>query len=180
MSLVGLIEDKAERLQARKRLRNLARAAPDLGIDLKRRPSSPKITTPQAPEFDHTALQRALLQTKALIATLNAYAQSDTLENFRPSIRTIQRVVARHYGLTLVDLISDRRTARLVRPRQIAMYLAKTLTLRSLPEIGRRFGGRDHTTILHGVLKIEALINVDGDFAEEIETIKRKIFGGVE
>lgn len=178
--LVPLIEDRAARRAARQRVLFPSNAVIDTGIDLKRRPPHPKITAHQAPEFDDTALQRALLQTKAIIAILNAYAQNDTLENFRPSIRTIQRVVARHYGLTLVDLISDRRTARLVRPRQIAMYLAKTLTLRSLPEIGRRFGGRDHTTILHGVLKIEALINVDGDFAEEIETIKRKIFGGVE
>jgi chromosomal replication initiator protein len=60
-----------------------------------------------------------------------------------------------------------------VRPRQIAMYLAKTLTLRSLPEIGRRFGGRDHTTVLHAVRKIEGLVDSDATLADEIELLKR-------
>ena len=67
----------------------------------------------------------------------------------RVKIEDIQRVVARQYNVSRSDLLSSRRTANVVRPRQVAMYLAKTLTLRSLPEIGRRFGGRDHTTVLH-------------------------------
>ena len=71
------------------------------------------------------------------------------------------------------DLLSSRRTANVVRPRQVAMYLAKTLTLRSLPEIGRRFGGRDHTTVLHAVRKIETLAGNDSALADEIETLKR-------
>jgi chromosomal replication initiator protein len=62
-----------------------------------------------------------------------------------------------------------------VRPRQVAMYLAKTLTLRSLPEIGRRFGGRDHTTVLHAVRKIEGLVGNDMALAEEIEILKRQL-----
>jgi chromosomal replication initiator protein len=62
-----------------------------------------------------------------------------------------------------------------VRPRQIAMYLAKVLTLRSLPEIGRRFGGRDHTTVLHAVRKIEGLSNKDGQLNEELELLKRML-----
>jgi chromosomal replication initiator protein len=62
-----------------------------------------------------------------------------------------------------------------VRPRQVAMYLAKILTLRSLPEIGRRFGGRDHTTVLHAVRKIETLAGNDSAFAEEIEALKRQL-----
>jgi chromosomal replication initiator protein len=90
-------------------------------------------------------------------------------------IEEIQRIVARRYNVSRGDLISARRTAIVVRPRQIAMYLAKTLTLRSLPEIGRRFGGRDHTTVLHAVRKIEALVGNDGALAEEIETIKREL-----
>jgi chromosomal replication initiator protein len=65
------------------------------------------------------------------------------------------------------------RTANVVRPRQIAMYLAKTLTLRSLPEIGRRFGGRDHTTVLHAVRKIENLVGNDTTTADEVELLKR-------
>src|SRR5665213_3175462 len=67
----------------------------------------------------------------------------------RVKIEDIQRVVARQYNVSRSDLLSSRRTANVVRPRQVAMYLAKSLTLRSLPEIGRRFGGRDHTTVLH-------------------------------
>ncbi len=93
----------------------------------------------------------------------------------RVRIEDIQRVVARHYNVSKADLLSSRRTRTIVRPRQIAMYLAKVLTPRSLPEIGRRFGGRDHTTVLHAVRKIEELINGDKTLAEEIELLKRMI-----
>jgi chromosomal replication initiator protein len=91
----------------------------------------------------------------------------------RVKIEDIQRTVARQYNVSRADLLSSRRTANVVRPRQIAMYLAKTLTLRSLPEIGRRFGGRDHTTVLHAVRKIEGLVDTDATLAEEIELLKR-------
>jgi chromosomal replication initiator protein len=91
----------------------------------------------------------------------------------RVKIEDIQRVVARQYNVSRADLLSSRRTANVVRPRQIAMYLAKALTLRSLPEIGRRFGGRDHTTVLHAVRKIETLASNDSALAEEIELLKR-------
>ncbi|MBN8993666.1 MAG: chromosomal replication initiator protein DnaA [Rhizobiales bacterium] len=93
----------------------------------------------------------------------------------RVRIEDIQRVVARHYNVSKADLLSSRRTRTIVRPRQIAMYLAKVLTPRSLPEIGRRFGGRDHTTVLHAVRKIEELINGDHTLADEIELLKRMI-----
>src|SRR5579863_7845351 len=79
----------------------------------------------------------------------------------RVRIEDIQRVVARQYNVSRADLLSSRRTANVVRPRHVAMYLAKVLTLRSLPEIGRRFGGRDHTTVLHAVRKIDAVIDSD-------------------
>jgi chromosomal replication initiator protein len=91
----------------------------------------------------------------------------------RVKIEDIQRAVARQYNVSRSDLLSSRRTANVVRPRQIAMYLAKTLTLRSLPEIGRRFGGRDHTTVLHAVRKIEGLVGNDTALAEEIDLLKR-------
>ena len=84
-------------------------------------------------------------------------------------------MVARVYNVSRADLLSSRRTANVVRPRQVAMYLAKILTLRSLPEIGRRFGGRDHTTVLHAVRKIETLAGNDSAFAEEIEALKRQL-----
>ena len=93
----------------------------------------------------------------------------------RVKIEDIQRVVARQYNVSRADLLSSRRTANVVRPRQVAMYFAKTLTLRSLPEIGRRFGGRDHTTVLHAVRKIETLVNTDTALAEEIEILKRQL-----
>ena len=93
----------------------------------------------------------------------------------RIKIEDIQRVVARQYNVSRSDLLSSRRTANVVRPRQVAMYLAKTLTLRSLPEIGRRFGGRDHTTVLHAVRKIENLVHTDSSLAEEIELLKRQL-----
>jgi chromosomal replication initiator protein len=93
----------------------------------------------------------------------------------RVRIEDIQRVVARHYNVSKSDLLSSRRTRTIVRPRQVAMYLAKVLTPRSLPEIGRRFGGRDHTTVLHAVRKIEALVGNDKTLAEEVELLKRMI-----
>jgi chromosomal replication initiator protein len=96
-----------------------------------------------------------------------------TREPKRVKIEDIQKLVASHYNVTKADILSARRTANVVRPRQIAMYLAKTLTPRSLPEIGRRFGGRDHTTVLHAVRKIEALAGTDGRLSEEIDLLKR-------
>ena len=93
----------------------------------------------------------------------------------RVRIEDIQRVVSRHYNVSRQELVSDRRTRVIVKPRQIAMYLAKTMTPRSFPEIGRRFGGRDHTTVLHAVRKIEELVNSDTKLGHEIELLKRLI-----
>lgn len=91
----------------------------------------------------------------------------------RVKIDDIQKLVASHYNISRADILSSRRTANVVRPRQIAMYLSKVLTLRSLPEIGRRFGGRDHTTVLHAVRKIEELVSKDKSLAEVIDLLKR-------
>jgi chromosomal replication initiator protein len=93
----------------------------------------------------------------------------------RVRIEDIQRVVARHYNVSRQELVSNRRTRVIVKPRQIAMYLAKTLTPRSFPEIGRRFGGRDHTTVLHAVRNIEDLIDKDTKLSHEVELLKRLI-----
>jgi chromosomal replication initiator protein len=93
----------------------------------------------------------------------------------RVKIEDIQKLVASHYSISRPDILSSRRTATVVRPRQIAMYLSKVLTLRSLPEIGRRFGGRDHTTVLHAVRKIETLSKTDGALSEELELLKRML-----
>jgi len=88
-------------------------------------------------------------------------------------IEDIQKLVANHYNVSRADLLSSRRTATVVRPRQIAMFLSKILTPRSLPEIGRRFGGRDHTTVLHAVRKIEGLSANDRGLAQDIDYLKR-------
>lgn len=93
----------------------------------------------------------------------------------RVKIEDIQRVVAKHYNVSKQDLLSSRRTRSIVWPRQIAMFLAKTMTPRSLPEIGRRFGGRDHTTVLHAVRKVEELVGHDEALAQEIDVLKRML-----
>ncbi len=90
----------------------------------------------------------------------------------------IQRVImvtAREFGLELSDITGPRRSAHIVRPRQVAMYLAKTLTAHSLPEIGRRFGGKDHTTVLHAVRKVEGLIAGDPDLAHVVAALRARI-----
>ena len=91
----------------------------------------------------------------------------------RVRIDDILRTVSKHYGVNRGDLLSGRRNRSIMRPRQIGMYLAKLLTSRSLPEIGRRFGNRDHTTVLHAIRKIEQLMNDDNQLREEIELLKR-------
>jgi chromosomal replication initiator protein len=93
----------------------------------------------------------------------------------RVRIEDIQRIVARHYNVSRQELVSNRRTRVIVKPRQIAMYLSKTMTPRSFPEIGRRFGGRDHTTVLHAVRKIEELISNDQKLGHEVELLRRLI-----
>jgi chromosomal replication initiator protein len=84
----------------------------------------------------------------------------------------------RHYNVTRADLLSPRRARAIVRPRQIGMYLAKKLTSRSLPEIGRRFGNRDHSTVLHAVRKIEELMQGDEKLAREVSLLSRLIEQG--
>ncbi len=96
----------------------------------------------------------------------------------RVKIDDILRIVAKHYGVQRGDLLSSRRNQSIVRPRQIGMYLAKTLTSRSLPEIGRRFGGRDHTTVLHAIRKIESLKQQDGGLKDELDSLARMLRDG--
>jgi chromosomal replication initiator protein len=95
----------------------------------------------------------------------------------RITIDDIQKACAEHYGMKQADLISERRNRSIARPRQAAMWLAKQLTTRSLPDIGRRFGGRDHTTVLHAVRRIEALKAEDAQLARDLETLARKLRG---
>ncbi len=93
----------------------------------------------------------------------------------RVTIEEIQKRVAEHYTIRIADMSSARRARAVARPRQVAMYLAKVLTSRSLPEIGRKFGGRDHTTVMHAVRKIEELKAADPALAEDVELLRRML-----
>jgi chromosomal replication initiator protein len=119
----------------------------------------------------HSTLSGAPLTVETAEAAIRDLVR--TQEPKRVKIDDIQKLVASHYNISRADILSSRRTANVVRPRQIAMYLSKVLTLRSLPEIGRRFGGRDHTTVLHAVRKVEELASKDKSLAEVIELLKR-------
>ena len=91
------------------------------------------------------------------------------------SIEEIQRTVAEHYHMRMSDMVGPKRHRTIARPRQMAMYLAKTLTSRSLPEIGRRFGGRDHTTVMHAVKRVEELKAKDTQIAEDLELLRQML-----
>jgi chromosomal replication initiator protein len=93
----------------------------------------------------------------------------------RVTIEEIQKRVAEHYNIRLSEMYSARRARAVARPRQVAMYLAKQLTARSLPEIGRKFGGRDHTTVMHAVRKVDELRSTDRGFAEDIDLLRRML-----
>ena len=96
----------------------------------------------------------------------------------RVTIEEIKRRVADYYHLRMTDLVSARRARAVARPRQVAMFLCKTLTSKSLPEIGRGFGGRDHTTVIHAVRKIEELRVSDSQINDDIENLRRVLEGG--
>jgi chromosomal replication initiator protein len=93
----------------------------------------------------------------------------------RVTIDEIQKKVAEHFNVKVADMSSARRSRVVARPRQVAMYLAKQLTARSLPEIGRKFGGRDHTTVMHAVKRVEELCASDRALAEDVELLRRML-----
>ncbi len=121
----------------------------------------------------HTTLSGAPLTVDVAEAAIRDLVRSREPRKVR--IEDIQKLVATHYNVSRADILSSRRSAGVVKPRQIAMYLSKQLTLRSLPEIGRRFGGRDHTTVLHAVRKIENAVGADPTLREDIELLKRML-----
>jgi len=123
-----------------------------------------------------------------LIAHANLFGRPITLESShevlhdilkahdrRVTIEEIQKRVAEHFSIRLTDMSSARRARAVARPRQVAMYLAKQLTQRSLPEIGRRFGNRDHTTVMHAVARVGDLMTRDAGFAEDVELLRRML-----
>jgi len=102
---------------------------------------------------------------------------SDLLRAYdrRVTVEEIQRQVANHFQIRLADMHSARRSRAVARPRQVAMYLAKQLTQQSLPDIGRRFGGRDHTTVLHAVKKVDELRSIDKQFNDDVDLLRRML-----
>jgi len=125
------------------------------------------------------ALNRLVAHAELVGRELTVEATQDLLRDVlrandrRVTIDDIQRRVAEHYNIRLADMSSPRRARAVARPRQIAMYLAKQLTTRSLPEIGRKFGGRDHTTVMHAVRKVDELQSNDRGLQEDIELLRR-------
>ena len=91
------------------------------------------------------------------------------------NIEEIQKKVSQHFNIKVSDMSSARRSRTVARPRQVAMYLSKNLTSRSLPEIGRRFGNRDHTTVIHAVRKVEELRDKDVSFDEDVQLLIRML-----
>lgn len=118
------------------------------------------------------ALARAVAKRGAVIAALHLPRQDRALPAI-PLTRSqkIVRAVCQRYEVERLDLMSDRRHKKLVLPRHVAAYLLKTLTPRSLPQIGKELGGRDHTTILHAVRKIEALRQTDAKLDEDLRIL---------
>lgn len=91
------------------------------------------------------------------------------------TVTQVQEATAHHFDIPFVEMVSDRRDRLIVRPRQIAMYLSRQLTPRSLPDIGRRFGNRDHTTVIHAIRRIEALCREDPELAHDVEILRGRL-----
>jgi chromosomal replication initiator protein len=127
------------------------------------------------------ALNRIIAQSQLIGRDVTLESAQELLHDLvranerRVTIEDIQRKVAQHFNIKLAEMTSTRRARVVARPRQVAMYLAKQLTPRSLPEIGRKFGGRDHTTVIHAVKKIEELIASDSSLAEDVELLRRML-----
>ena len=127
------------------------------------------------------ALNRVIAYSSFVKKPLTIEMAQDVLKDLirasqrRITIDDIQRKVADYYNIRLSDLLSARRSRTIARPRQVAMYLSKLLTTRSLPEIGRKFGGRDHTTVIHAVKKIETLKSSDAAIQEEVDILSRAL-----
>ncbi len=127
------------------------------------------------------ALTRLVAHVQLVGGALTLEATQDLLQDLlrahdrRLTMEEIQKRVAEHFKIRVSDMSSARRSRAVARPRQVAMYLSKQLTSRSLPEIGRAFGGRDHTTVMHAVRKVEELVKLDTAFAEDVELLTRML-----
>ena len=127
------------------------------------------------------ALNRVLAFSKINTKSPNIYECKRILKDFindnkkSINVESIQNIVAVYFNLNIQEMLSPRRSRSLARPRQIAMYLAKQYTTSSLPEIGRKFSNRDHTTVIHAVKKIEELIKNNNEIKQNIGEIKKKL-----
>ncbi|MCZ6455129.1 MAG: chromosomal replication initiator protein DnaA [Alphaproteobacteria bacterium] len=163
---LGILQDKAEQLGAR---------MPDKVLEF----LAHKITS-NVRELEG-ALNRIVAQSTLVGRPVTLETTQEILRDLlrandrRVTIEEIQKRVAEHFNIRLADMHSARRARAVARPRQVAMYLAKQLTARSLPEIGRKFGGRDHTTVMHAVRKVEELRATDNSFNEDVELLKRML-----
>jgi chromosomal replication initiator protein len=165
---LGILQAKAEALKARISLKVLEFLAHKITSNVR--------------ELEG-ALNRIVAHAELVGRTITLESTQEVLYDLlrandrRVTIDEIQKKVAEHYTIKLADMHSARRARAVARPRQVAMYLCKQLTSRSLPEIGRKFGGRDHTTVIHAVRKVEELQASDASFAEDIELLRRMLEG---
>jgi chromosomal replication initiator protein len=129
------------------------------------------------------ALNRVVAHSQLIGREITVEMAQDVLHDLlrqadrKVTVDEIQQRVAAHYNIKLAEMSSPRRARSVARPRQVAMYLAKQLTTLSLPQIGKRFGNRDHTTVMHAVRKIEELKISDLSIAEDVEMLKRQLQG---
>ena len=127
------------------------------------------------------AMNRIVHQASLVQKTISIDMAQEVLKDLlrandrRVTIEEIQKAVVEHYSIRMSDMVSARRSRAVARPRQVAMYLAKQLTPRSLPEIGKKFGGRDHTTVMHAVRQVERLSGEDRAIADDVEALRRKL-----
>jgi len=164
----------------RARLQRLgARAVPDRGIDLKREsvlpvPTLPVLRVLPVPPVPPVKVLKIVPRPPppptVLLPSLEPLAGP-----MPPSVELIIHRVSQYYGVRVIDIKSERRTANVVWPRHVAMYLAKALTLRSMPDIGRRFGGRDHTTVLHAIRRIARLMTDDAVVRATVEALENEL-----
>jgi chromosomal replication initiator protein len=165
---LGILEAKADQMET---------AVPDKVLEF----LAHKITS-NVRELEG-ALTRLIAHAQLVGRALSLETAQDILRDVlrandrRVSIEDIQKKVAEHFQIRLSDMSSARRSRSVARPRQVAMYLSKHLTSRSLPEIGRKFGGRDHTTVMHAVKKIDQLMDADSAFAEDVDLLRRMLEG---
>lgn len=177
-------EQKLRAIEHRLRIERIARRA--IVASAPPAPEPTKVIEIDEPPVEDTRIEIRTCNGQIVIITDRQVAEAravfELLDKNRPhpSIERIQRCVCKYFGVSRHDMLSQRRTAEVVMPRQLAMYLAKKMTLKSLPEIGRRFGKRDHTTALHAVRKIKALMERDDGIRNSILEIESHLLETVD